>query len=82
MSDTVDTVCTGQWDGDIRTLSQSFEFLEKLEKSSNFPEYFNPEVFGMVVTWIKSGKAEEFKDEAVSVVADQVKNVVSEELAS
>jgi hypothetical protein len=57
ISDVLDSVASGKWDGTVRSFKSTLEFLEGLEKSTTFPEYFNPDVFGIVATWSKSTNA-------------------------
>jgi HD-GYP domain-containing protein (c-di-GMP phosphodiesterase class II) len=53
-ADILDSMASGRWDGVERTLHETFVELESIEKSRNFPEYLNPEVFSAVIKWIRN----------------------------
>jgi len=69
VADLIDSMCSGRWDGEERTLSDAFNTLERLEKSSTFPEYFNPEIFAAVLKWIRSTES----NGSMEVALDRVK---------
>jgi HD-GYP domain-containing protein (c-di-GMP phosphodiesterase class II) len=71
ISDVLDSVASGKWDGTIRSLKSTLEFLEGLEKSRTFPEYFNPDVFGIVATWSRTTNAGAPKQDAMDAVKSQ-----------
>jgi HD-GYP domain-containing protein (c-di-GMP phosphodiesterase class II) len=77
MSDFLHAMTTGKWDGQERTLRESFETLEKLEKARTFPEYFNPDVYAIVIGWIRSSLNNEVSGKAADVVLQQVKDVMN-----
>lgn len=80
LSDMIDSIGLGYWDGTPKTLSETFEILQKFEKNRSFPEYFNPEIFGQVMGWVSSpdGQNPEI-DELVKVVESQIGNVIEQE---
>jgi putative nucleotidyltransferase with HDIG domain len=78
VADLLDSICSGRFDGTPRTLDETFETLEKIEKNRTFPEYFNPEVFAMVMKWFKSGAAANYKDEAASIVQKETAKLLHE----
>lgn len=82
IADILDSFASGQWDGSRRTLKETFEMLEKLEKTSTFPEYFNPDVFAAVIGWIRSQASRDARAEAVAVVKDQTLGLIRERKAS
>jgi HD-GYP domain-containing protein (c-di-GMP phosphodiesterase class II) len=53
MADTLESISSGQWDGEIRTIQESLLKLEAMEKTRNFPEHFNPEVFAAILRWMR-----------------------------
>lgn len=77
MADLLDAVSSGQWDGKSRTLTQTIETLKKLESRRSFPEYFNPEVFSAVMSWIKNTPADSSLGSAVQVVGSRARQLVS-----
>lgn len=76
LADIVDTLSNGGWDGEERSLKESFEHLEHLEKSATFPDFFSPDVFSTVTRWTKSSKAQDEIGNAGELVKDQIKNIV------
>lgn len=78
MADVLDSMSSGQWDGQERALQETFQTLEKLEKTRTFPEYFNPEVFAAVVKWTKSAGAQKASENAHQIVEGRKKDVFSE----
>lgn len=76
ISDTLDSFASGQWDGVRRTLKDTFDMLEKLEKTRTFPEYFNPEVFAAVIRWIRSTEATAARAGALAVVEKQTRQIL------
>ena len=77
MAEVMESVVSGQWDGQNRTVQQSFEVLEKIETARTFPEYFNPEVFSIVIRWLKKDEAKTAMKTATDVVGGEVKKVVN-----
>ncbi|MCM2324568.1 MAG: HD domain-containing protein [Oligoflexia bacterium] len=76
MADILDSFASGQWDGKRRTLKETFAMLEGLEKARTFPEYFNPDVFGAVVHWIRSEAATAARNDALSLVETQAQHLL------
>lgn len=76
IADILDSFASGQWDGIVRTLKETFEMLEKLEKARTFPEFFNPEVFAAVIRWIRSTAAQAARAGALEVVEHQTVSVL------
>lgn len=68
MADTLESMTSGQWDGQTRSLMETFTHLEKLEQSRNHPEYFNPEVFSAVTRWIHTAGSDAQKSVATNIV--------------
>ncbi len=68
MSDLIETVASGQWDGERRTLKATLQMLEALEKNRTFPEHFNPEVFAAIMRWVRSTEASQAAKEAAQIV--------------
>lgn len=48
MAELTSQIQSGTWDGTERSLKQTFESLKMIENDLNFPQYFNPEIFGKV----------------------------------
>lgn len=76
MSDLLDSVMCGRFDGELRPVSETFSVLEKMEKARSFPEHFNPEVFSEVVKWTKSDANEELLKSAAETVDAQAEGVI------
>ncbi len=76
ISDVLDSVASGKWDGTVRSLKSTLEFLEGLEKSRTFPEYFNPDVFGVVATWSRTTKAAQPMQGAMETVKAQTNQLL------
>ncbi|MBI3543517.1 MAG: hypothetical protein HY075_09620 [Deltaproteobacteria bacterium] len=55
IADLLDSICRGQYDGQKYTLPEALVLVAKIEKSSTFPEYFNPNTFKNVMNWLKKG---------------------------
>lgn len=71
MADVIDTVTSGRWDGEVRTLTDALNLLVNLEKSKTFPEFFNPEVFSPVFRWIRNTEPGEFMNTVTQIVGKQ-----------
>lgn len=82
MADFLHGMSCGQWDGNERTLKESFETLEKLEKARTFPEYFNPDVYAIVIGWIRNSVTNEISGKASEVVLQQVRDVIDSNKAA
>lgn len=76
MADLIDAMANGSWDGQQRTRKEAFDRIETMEKTRTFPEFFNPEVFAAVVSWLHTGKSMESAKQALEVVEQQAKSVV------
>jgi HD-GYP domain-containing protein (c-di-GMP phosphodiesterase class II) len=76
MADTLEAMASGQWDGYERSLMETFERLEKLEKSRNFPEFFNPEVFSAVTRWIREPSSSTHKVVASDIVRSTTRELI------
>src|SRR6185312_3298550 len=62
MADRVDSICTGQWDGQERTFAEGLARLEELENQAcaeNREPAFNPEVFAAVLRWVRGSIPED-----------------------
>ncbi len=82
MAELTDSISSGQWDGKERTLKESFDVLDSLDKQRSFPEYFNPDIFARVIKWFRSPDGEEAFRSASDVVQSQFKSVVDQEEGS
>ena len=76
MADIVDSFSSGRWDGQKRTLKDTLQILNTLEKYQTFPEYFNPEVYQAIDYWISETEAGETLTEVVETVGTQAKTVI------
>jgi HD-GYP domain-containing protein (c-di-GMP phosphodiesterase class II) len=76
VADLIDSMCSGRWDGQERTLMESFDTLEGIQKSSTFPEYFNPEILAAVVRWIHSSDSKVSMNDALERVKKQRGEIV------
>ncbi len=78
LADLLDAVSSGAWDGVERTLRNTFETLDRVEKSRTFPEHFNPDVYAIVMRWLRSslpGEESGAIDLAVRVVSKGARGV-------
>jgi len=75
MADLVESVASGAWDGRARSVRESFETLEAIEKAKTFPELFNPEVFSTVIRWTRSETPSGTDDRAVAAIREQAGTV-------
>jgi HD-GYP domain-containing protein (c-di-GMP phosphodiesterase class II) len=76
MADTLESMACGQWDGELRSLQETFDRVEKLEKSRNYPEYFNPEVFAAVTKWIRNPGSVSSKMKASDIVRSTTRELM------
>jgi HD-GYP domain-containing protein (c-di-GMP phosphodiesterase class II) len=76
MADTFETMTSGQWDGETRTLQQTIEKIEGLEKARTFPEHFNPEVFSAIVRWMRRGNMRESAAAAADIVKGRTEELM------
>jgi HD-GYP domain-containing protein (c-di-GMP phosphodiesterase class II) len=76
IADLLDSMSTGQWDGIERTLKETFDTLERLERGRTFPEYFNPEVFSAVVRWIRNPAAVSSSKAAIQTVGRETRDLL------
>jgi len=81
MANVVDAFCGGKWDGTERTMSEAFASLEMMEKTRTFPEYFNPDVFGVVLAFIRREPVTRSMSKAAQVVSEQVQGVIGKKAA-
>ncbi|MCC7440884.1 MAG: HD domain-containing protein [Bdellovibrionales bacterium] len=81
MSEFVDSISSGQWDGQRRTLKDALQIIEGFERKRSFPEFFNPEVFAEVMRWTKSATDPNALSEAAQAVGQQAKQVVDSKAA-
>lgn len=81
MSELLDSVSTGQWDGTKRSLSETLAVLEKVEKTRTFPEYFNPEIFEAVLGWTRNPEFRAASSEALEIVGDKARHIVETKAA-
>lgn len=54
MADFLEELSGGEWDGMLRTRGQALFEIEGMEKTRTFPHFFNPELFGPVLKWLRS----------------------------
>jgi HD-GYP domain-containing protein (c-di-GMP phosphodiesterase class II) len=81
MADILDSMSSGQWDGQKRPLQETFATLEAIEKKRTFPEYFNPEVFGAVVKWMRNARAMDSAKEAAKIVEQTTEKLIKNKAA-
>ncbi len=83
IADIMESVSSGRWDGNKRTLKETFALLESLEKVRSFPEYFNPEVFEAIMRWSRTTDAQTHSSEAIKMVQEQSQSLIqNKKLAS
>lgn len=76
MADTLESMASGQWDGHARSLMETFDRIEKLERSRSFPEFFNPEVFSAVTRWIRDPNSSTNKVAASEIVRSTTQELI------
>jgi HD-GYP domain-containing protein (c-di-GMP phosphodiesterase class II) len=77
IADTLVGITSGQWDGASRTLAETLAVLESLEKSRNFPEFFNPDVFGTALKWLCDPKSEKAARLSEQFASSKLREVLS-----
>ncbi|MEK6578768.1 MAG: HD domain-containing phosphohydrolase [Bdellovibrionota bacterium] len=76
IADLLDMISSGHWDGKKHTLADTFDTLEQTEKSRTFPENFNPDVFTILLRWLKDPSSAASVESAIAVVVHQSKNIM------
>ena len=76
MSELLESVCSGLWDGTKRTLGETLDVLDALEKARTFPEHFNPDVFSTVMKWTRNPSRGDATQAALDVVKKQTQTLV------
>ncbi len=76
MANLLDEFSNGTFNGEIYASKDALIELEKIEKSRNFPEYFNPEVFNAVLKWTRKESNQELIARASNVVSDKADDLV------
>jgi HD-GYP domain-containing protein (c-di-GMP phosphodiesterase class II) len=76
MADALVSISSGQWDGKERSLFETFDELENLEKNRNYPQFFNPEVFAAVLRWIRTPGTLSNQLKASDVVRDTTSGLI------
>jgi response regulator RpfG family c-di-GMP phosphodiesterase len=76
MSDILETISSGLWDGKQRTRKESFFLLEERDKNKTFPEYFNPDTFKRVKSFIHSKAGDAAFEEATASVTDKTQEMI------
>jgi hypothetical protein len=62
-------------------MAEAFSSLEDMEKTRTFPEFFNPDVFGVVLGFIRREPVTQSMGKAAKVVSEQVKGVIGKQAA-
>lgn len=60
LADLIDSIGRGHYDGTARSLNDSLLVVAQTEKQSTFPEFFNPDLFGKVMAWLKKGGGQDY----------------------
>ena len=60
IADLIDTIMRGKYDGTVRVLGDALHVVAQIERTTSFPEFFNPDVFKKVMTWLKKGGGEDY----------------------
>ncbi len=60
IADLIDTIMRGKYDGTVRVLGDALHVVAQIERTTSFPEYFNPDIFKKVMTWLKKGGGEDY----------------------
>lgn len=69
VADIFDEMFQGQFDGTKRTITEAFRDIVKIEKSKMFPQYYNPDIFTKLVTWIETNTEEKILEQAQGIVS-------------
>jgi len=75
MADLLDSISTGEWDGKKRSLGDSLMILENLELEAHFPIFYNPDIFNLVVKWVRTAIEDPSINQASKKVQKQVEKV-------
>lgn len=78
IAEMLDSIACGAYDGTRKTYRDAFLVLEKLEQNTNFPEYFNPDIFRTVMKWVKRTEGEHAAKDALALVQSEAATVISE----
>ncbi|MBI3557800.1 MAG: HD domain-containing protein [Deltaproteobacteria bacterium] len=70
IADLIDTIMRGKYDGTARQLGDALHVVAQIERTTSFPEYFNPDVFKKVMTWLKKGGGEDYITAAEKAVVE------------
>jgi len=74
LAEVFESFSNSQWDGTTRSMKESFELLDQLEKEKNFPQFFNPDIFAVVLQWLKSQIEKDKLQTATTTVSKQSAN--------
>ena len=66
LAELVDSIASGQWDGERRSFKESFKIVETWENESNFPKFFNPDIFQLIQHWVHSEHSQSSLKEATN----------------
>lgn len=75
MADFIDTIASGCWDDQPKPLVDAIGYLENMEKSRNHPEHFNPELFSVILRWIRSKEAADTLQSADQLVVEKATEI-------
>lgn len=78
IAEMLDSIASGAYDGARRTYQEAFMILEKVEQNTNFPEYFNPDIFRTVLKWVKRPDGESAAKEALALVQAETASVIAD----
>lgn len=77
LAELLDSICSGQWDGQKRSFREGFECIESFERETNFPRYFNPEIFRVIHLWIHDEKARKAFEHATLTVQNETQKLLA-----
>lgn len=76
LAELFESFSNSQWDGESRTMKESFELLNTLEAEKNFPQFFNPDILSVVLKWLESQIEKEALGQASTTIQKQTKAIM------
>lgn len=76
LADLLDSLCRGRRDGIERSLGDALLVVAQYERTTTFPEYFNPNTFSKVMSWLKTGGGIDYLAAAETAVGETKKKML------
>lgn len=75
MADLLASMQSGRYDGKKRMIKDALEQVRKVQKTRTFPEYYNPDLWQVVLRWMQSEKIADAMTSVADVMSEQSKLV-------